>query len=191
MIGEEITDEELALLRHFALKVETHMSNDTFAALAATFPNDPPASWKVTKKRAEWLARLRPVIYECCINSCVCYMGPHADKKQCPHCKEFRYRPDGKTPRKWFTYVPIIPRLTAYYRSLSMIEKLRYRTTFQPTNGEVHDVFDCRHYQQLKCRNVKVKGQEIPYQYFADSHDIALGLSSDGFAPWRRRTKTC
>ncbi|KAF8828176.1 hypothetical protein HHX47_DHR4000610 [Lentinula edodes] len=189
--GEEITDEELALLRHFALKVETHMSNDTFAALAATFPNDPPASWKVTKKRAEWLARLRPVIYECCINSCVCYMGPHADKKQCPHCKEFRYRPDGKTPRKRFTYVPIIPRLTAYYRSLSMIEKLRYHTTFQPTNGEVHDVFDCRHYQQLKCRNVKVKGQEIPYQYFADSHDIALGLSSDGFAPWRRRTKTC
>ncbi|KAJ3871598.1 hypothetical protein F5051DRAFT_307884, partial [Lentinula edodes] len=187
----EITDEELALPHHLALKVGTHMSNDTFAALAATFPNDPPASWKVTKKHAEWLARLRSVIYECCINSCVCYVGPHADRKQCPHCKEFCYQPDGKTPCKRFTYVPIIPRLTAYYRSLSMMEKLRYRTICQPTNGEVHNVFDCRHYQQLKCRNIKVKGQEIPYQYCTDSHDIVLGLSSDEFAPWQCRTKTC
>ncbi|KAE9392019.1 hypothetical protein BT96DRAFT_831184 [Gymnopus androsaceus JB14] len=184
MSGEEITDDEISLLRHFALKVETHMSDDTFASLAFAFPSDPPASWKVTKKRAEWLARFRPVVYDCCINSCLCYVGPHAEKQVCSYFKEPRYRPDSSTPRKRFTYVPIIPRLQGYYRSLSMIDKLRYRASFkEKTNGDIHDVFDCRHYKRLKKTKVYVQGKEMPYNHFADPHDIAMGLSTDGFAP--------
>ena len=31
----------------------------------------------------------------------------------------------------------------------------------------------------------------IPFFYFSDERDIALGLSTDGFAPFKRRDKTC
>lgn len=41
---EELTHEELAYLRHYALKVETQMTNDTFSKLAFAFPKSTVAS---------------------------------------------------------------------------------------------------------------------------------------------------
>src|SRR5882762_595617 len=70
---EELTDDELAYLRHYALKVETHMTNDTFSKLAFAFPESTVATWKITKARAEFLATFRPVVYDCCISSCCCW----------------------------------------------------------------------------------------------------------------------
>ena len=58
---EELTDEELAYLRHYALKVETQMTDDTFSKLAFTFPESTVTSWKITKARAELLATFVPV----------------------------------------------------------------------------------------------------------------------------------
>ena len=37
---------------------------------------------------------------------------------------------------------------------------------------------------------VVADGKQLPHKYFGDIRDIALGLSADGFAPFRRRTKT-
>jgi hypothetical protein len=64
---EELTDEELAYLRHYALKVETQMTNDTFSKLAFAFPESTVTSWKITKAWVEFLATFRPVAYNCCI----------------------------------------------------------------------------------------------------------------------------
>ena len=93
---EELTDEELAYLRHYALKVETHMTNDTFSKLAFAFPESIVESWKITKARAEFLAAFRPVAYDCCILSCCCFVGPNADLTRCPHCDEPRFNSKGQ-----------------------------------------------------------------------------------------------
>ena len=58
------------------------------------------------------LCNNRPVRYSCCINSCVCFVGLHEDLTECPNCKESRFKANGK-PRKYFDYIPVIPRLQA------------------------------------------------------------------------------
>ncbi|KAJ3818601.1 hypothetical protein EV361DRAFT_780461, partial [Lentinula raphanica] len=189
--GRFLTDDELAAMRHFALKVETHMTDDTFAKLPFACPNEDFSSWKSTKSQAHALAGFTPKVYHCCMNSCICYVGPHAEKTQCPYCQESRYRADGKTPRKRFTYLPITPRLRAYYRSLAMIDKLKYRGSYEHfPEGPIRDIMDGSHYQRLCQQHVNINGEQYPHTFFSDSRDVMFGLSTDGFAPWKRRKKT-
>ncbi len=42
----------------------------------------------------------------------------------------------------------------------------------------------------LKEQHVVVEGKQLPHKYFDDCRDIAMGLSTDGFAPHRQRKKT-
>ena len=93
---KELTDEELAYLRHYALKVETQMNNDTFSKLAFTFSESTVTSWKITKAWAEFLATFRPVAYDCCITSCFCFVGPNSDLTHCPYCHEPRFNPKSR-----------------------------------------------------------------------------------------------
>ena len=93
---EELRDEELAYLRHYALKVKTHMTNDTFSKLAFTFPESTIGSWKFTKARAEFLATFRPVAYDCCISSCCCFVGPNSDLMSCPYFHEPHFNSKGR-----------------------------------------------------------------------------------------------
>jgi Transposase family tnp2. len=180
----------MAFLRHFALKVESHMTDDTFAKLPFAFPEAQISSFKLTKARAEFLAAFRPVPYDCCINSCCCYAGPHAAVTTCPHCQEPRFNAKGG-PRKRFNYVPLIPRLTAYYRNKSFVELLSYRAKFSHEPSKIKDVMDSKNYARLREEYVTVDQKRQPYKFFDDPRDIALGMSTDGFAPFRRRKKTC
>jgi len=58
-------------------------------------------------------------------------------------------------------------------------------------SGKISDVFDSTHYINLRRKKVVIDGKELPHQYFQDPHDVALGLSTDGFAPFRNRKSTC
>lgn len=49
---------------------------------------------------------------------------------------------------------------------------------------------DSQHYRSLLEKKVKVGDKELPHRYFQDPRDVALGLSTDGFAPFKRRSKT-
>ena len=187
---EELTDEELAYLRHYALKVETHMTNDTFSKLAFAFPESIVESWKITKARAEFLATFRPVAYDCCISSCCCFVGPNADLTRCPHCDEPRFNSKGRARRR-FTYVPLIPRLKAFYQNKEFGRSMLYRSKYQRNGDKFQDVMDGANYQRLRGTHLTVNGQPRPYKYFEDHRDIALGLSTDGFCLFRRRKKTC
>ncbi|KAF9070518.1 hypothetical protein BDP27DRAFT_1220615, partial [Rhodocollybia butyracea] len=190
--GQSLTEEELATMHHFALKVESHMTDNTFAKLKFAFPNEDIASWKSTKAQAQNLSQFTPEAYDCCVNSCVCYVGSHTSNTHCPYCKEPCFRADGKTACKRFTYLPIIPCLRAYYCSLSMIDKLKYRGAYKPSeDGTVKDVMDGDHYRCLCRKKVVINGEEHSHTFFSDSRDIMFGLSTDGFAPWKRRKKMC
>ncbi|KAJ2921605.1 hypothetical protein H1R20_g15489, partial [Candolleomyces eurysporus] len=191
-IAEELTDEEISYLRHFALKIETHMSDETYAKLEFAFPESPFQSYKLTKARAEFLAQFRPVAYDCCIASCCCFIGPHAELDACPYCKEPRLDRKGR-PRKRFTYVPLIPRLKAFYESPSadVAKNMHYRAEFKSEDGVIQDYLDGSNYQQLRQQHVTINDHRFPHKFFDDPRDIALGFSTDGFCPFKRRKKTC
>ncbi|KAJ8091124.1 hypothetical protein PM082_024605 [Marasmius tenuissimus] len=93
--GLELTDDEIALLRHFALKIKNHMTVDAFESLSCAFPESNVQSWKVTAARAKWLSQFMPTYYDCCINSCCLFVGARDKDKQCFDCKEPQYRAEG------------------------------------------------------------------------------------------------
>lgn len=189
--AEELSEEDLAILRAFALKTEDNLTNATFAKLPYTFPDSYIPTLKVTKARVEFLAAFKPVPYDCCPNSCCCYVGPHAEEDKCPYCSEPRFKSNGK-PRKTFTYVPLIPRLVSYFQNPQVVEQMGYRGDYKRNrDGTMKDVFDSTNYSILQERYVTVNGAKMPYKFFCDLRDIALGLSTDGFSPFKRRKKTC
>jgi len=70
-----------------------------------------------------------------------------------------------------------------------IIKLLDYRTTRTPIehSNTISDVFDGKLYRELCERYVRVDGQTFDHKYFQDEHDIALGLSLDGFPIFNKR----
>jgi hypothetical protein len=58
------------------------------------------------------------------------------------------------------------------------------------TPGTSKDVFDSEHYRKLRNKHVELNGKTYPHRYFEDPRDLALGLSTDGFAPFKKRKST-
>jgi hypothetical protein len=69
-------------------------------------------------------------------------------------------------------------------------KKMRYRAEYVHEPGVIKDVFDGSHYQTL-LKTVVPAGESNPFFYFSDERDIALGLSTDGFGPFKKRKQTC
>jgi len=59
------------------------------------------------------------------------------------------------------------------------------------TPGQISDVFDSCVYRRLLGKRVVISETTTArHEYFSDPRDIALGLSTDGFCPFRRRKAT-
>jgi len=68
---------------------------------------------------------------------------------------------------------------------------MKYRAhEHKHTPGKTRDVFDGKKYCKLRSKPVKLNGKTYPHKYFEDACDIALGLSTDGFAPFKKRKNT-
>ncbi|KAI1784307.1 hypothetical protein LXA43DRAFT_858654, partial [Ganoderma leucocontextum] len=91
-----LSEEDLEFLRPFALKVDTHMSGETFKKLGPTFPQAHLSSWKRIQARVTQLSGFQPEQYDCCVNSCCCFVGPHAERDTCPYCAETRRDAKGR-----------------------------------------------------------------------------------------------
>src|SRR5277367_2763684 len=90
--GKILDENDLTLLRAYALKVEDGVTNATFNKFRFAFPQAPLNSIKSTEKRVQFLSGFRPVRYSCCPSSCVCFTGPYETLQQCPKCKADRYK---------------------------------------------------------------------------------------------------
>ncbi|KAI0371590.1 hypothetical protein BV20DRAFT_942100, partial [Pilatotrama ljubarskyi] len=188
--GKDLTEEDLQCLRPFALKVETHMPGRTFAKLQYAFPSANLESWKAVQARAAQLSGFEPECYDCCVNSCIAFTGVYAKDNSCPFCAEPRHNSKGQ-PRQQFVYLPVIPRLQAQMANWEMAQHLLYRGTEHAHDpGVIRDVMDGELYRTLLEKKVVVNDHELGHRYFEDPRDRALGLSTDGFAPFKRRTKT-
>lgn len=142
-------------------------------------------SLKITKAWVEFLAAYHPVAYDCCINSCICYVGPHEAKTHCLYCKEACKNSHGH-PWKKFTYSLLIPCLAAFFKNLDMIKRMQYRGEFISDPDIIKDLFDSENYQCLKEEYVTIGGVPQAHKFFSDGWDIVLGLSLDGFCPFKQ-----
>src|ERR1700733_14027341 len=74
--------------------------------------------------------------------------------------------------------------------SSSYATKMQYWSKHKADPTKITDIFDGTYYHSLWKMFITISDEELPTWFFSDPHDIALGLSTDGFGPFKRRTKT-
>ncbi|KAI0039305.1 hypothetical protein FA95DRAFT_1465069, partial [Auriscalpium vulgare] len=188
-----LSESDLDMLRAFALKVEDNLSAATFGKMRYAFPRTGLDTLDNTKARMSFLSGFKAAVrYDCCINSCICYTGPYADLTECPHCHEARRKSNGE-PRKYFSYMPLIPRLSSLFSNRDHATRMRYRAHEHMQarqDGKTTDIFDGIHYRTLLGQRVTIDETKYAHTYFSDGRDVALGFAIDGFAPFRKRKLT-
>jgi hypothetical protein len=131
---------------------------------------------------------LKPILVDCCINSCVAFTGDFTSENFCPECKEPRYKLINETlqvPRKQAAYWSLINSFQVQYKNKNRSETLRYRHNYTSTheyslNKQIGDVFDGSRYKALTASG-----------FFPDYRDIALIASTDGYQIFRQSRDDC
>ncbi|KAF6753848.1 hypothetical protein DFP72DRAFT_779410, partial [Ephemerocybe angulata] len=190
----ELELDDISLLRVWSWKTKHNITDSAFDDLDFVFP-DSVSSGKLPKakaarRRIEFLAKFKATYEECCINSCLNYVGANEGLDKCPYCKELRWT-GNKKPRKVWKPISIIPQLRALYLNPDMTEKMKYRHDFVPKEGVIQDVYDGLVYAALREKDVVVGEVPQDYKFFCQETDVALGFSTDGFGPFKTRLQTC
>jgi hypothetical protein len=192
------------ILQFLATRLRTHFSRQTYNDLrhGVCEPLDIPSKF-IAWRRLRILSGLETRAYDCCFNSCCCFLGKYKDLDTCPFCKQNRFTAAGK-PRRRFHYTPLIPQLQALFQNAETTEKLRHRARAEakareeqaeravraqagePVEPEtVQDVFDGDAYRTLRGTHLGPGD----YCFFDNPDDVALGLSTDGFTLFKRRRR--
>ena len=150
-------------------------------------------SENVADKILEGASELAFEIYDCCIQSCVCFAGEFENATTCPICEEPRYD-QHKKARNRFHYIPIIPRLQAMFRDPMIIELLLHRVRRKPDLNTIEDVLDGGVIGRLLNSHVEIDGERQEYKYGEFETNIFLVLTCDGVSVHKglgaRRSKT-
>ena len=118
------------------------------------------------------LTEIEPVLYDCCLNSCLCYTGKYKHDPSCCFCGE--PCTCGRKAQRQFSYIPLIPRLQGYFQNPAKIKLLLYRDQYEHVPGCIGDVFDCQHYCDLLGKKVVIDRHEQDYHYFNSLDDITF-----------------
>ena len=202
ILDSRITSEDIQILRAFQFKHNHFLSLNAFKSLPSVFPAIRIPSFDRIRTRIHFLSGLEAAVYDCCINSCCCFVGGYKNDNSCRFCGEARYVENTQRARKRYTYSPLIPRLLGLYENRTMCQEMLYRHEYKipldsnnrvsgPDNSiRITDIWDGSVYRELKSRVIHINGKRSKATYFSDPHDLALGLTTDGFAPWKRRKYT-
>jgi hypothetical protein len=185
-----LTNRDQATLKFLAARLRTHFSRAAYEDLRLNACEELGLSSDfVAWRRLKVLSDLNSRRYDCCVDSCCCFVGKYENLDACPFCRSPRYNAAGK-PRRRFHYTPLIPQLHGLFQNPDSIKNLRHRVRHEEYRarhpGKITDVFDGDIYRTL--RNTKVH-EEHEYRYFDNPDDIALGLGTDGFSMYKRRHK--
>ena len=181
--------DSICAFNHHILKSTTR---DAFDGLRHTFPTRVlnVKSLYETQWRIAGLSSLKPEFSDCCVKICCCFTGSYENLDRCPFpdCREPQYDASSKL-RMQFQHLPITPWLQAMFLNNDLIDLLDYRTTRTPGEllDSVSDVFNGKLYRKLCNKFICTDGQTLNRKYFQDKHDIALGLSLDGFPLFNKR----
>lgn len=163
-------------------------------AIRRRFPEEELLSFYRVKRKVEELTGITFILEDMCINACVGFTGPYADKTHCPTCGESRYEMSSRGkqgPRKQFQTIPIAPQLQALGRSVESALRMKYREEYTMNiiaeltqnqgnrKSPYRDFFDGSDYLQA------YKDKKI------QSGDIVLLLSMDGAQLYRNKTSEC
>ncbi|OBZ65551.1 hypothetical protein A0H81_14386 [Grifola frondosa] len=79
----------------------------------------------------------------------------------------------------------------SYYTQHSMAAKMRYRAKEHVHDlNTMTDIFDSNIYHSKLGKHVVIHGKKLGHTFLGDPRDVALGLSTDGFAPFKHRKST-
>lgn len=135
-------------------------------------------------KKLEKFSGLIEEKYDCCVNSCMAFTGSYSKLDTCKICAEPRFD-NRKVPRSVFRYLPLAPRLQAFFKSDRILDMLTYRTSLTPFDGTLRDVFDSEHFRTLLETTVVVDGVEYDHKFGDSEWDIFVGFTFDGVSLWR------
>src|SRR6266581_6374216 len=107
-----ISDHDLHILHPFAMKIRNNLTASTFYQMSYIFSETGMVNLTKMQSHVRALSHFKPVVFACCINSCICYTGQYADLDECPKCKMSHLNGSGQA-RQTFSYMPLIPRLRA------------------------------------------------------------------------------
>ncbi|KAH9846252.1 hypothetical protein C2E23DRAFT_702751, partial [Lenzites betulinus] len=117
-----ITDLERAALRMFLARGDASEENytDHRAAMSELHPEDTALpTYEQLKILVAELTGIHALREDMCINSCIAYTGPFAERNTCPYCSEPRYdevqttRARTNIPRRTFHTFPLGPQIQA------------------------------------------------------------------------------
>ncbi|QRV80568.1 Transposase family tnp2 [Ceratobasidium sp. AG-Ba] len=189
----DVSETDRKTLKCLAARLRGHFSREIYDELRLNVCKELglPSDF-VAWRRLKVLARgLESRAYDCCINSCCCFLGKFANDVECYFCNEPRHKADGQ-PRRVFHYTPLIPQLIGLFQNADSIKSMRYRAKHEAHRAQhpdlIEDVFDGEIYRTLRRTRLKV---DNPYRYFDSLDDIALGLGTDGFTLFKQRHKGC
>ncbi|KAF5347459.1 hypothetical protein D9757_013823 [Collybiopsis confluens] len=175
-------------IKAFRFKISNNITRQAFEQMRYLFRDDVniESEWKIIQ-RMHNLSQIEPVWIDMCISSCIAYTKDFESLTSCPICGHTRLD-NHNIPYRRFCYIPLIPRLKAFFQNKSMIKLLLYRFNYKYDPLALSDVFDGDGYRWLLNRQVKVDGQTLPYKYFEGKYDIALAFWQDSHQIFRRKS---
>ncbi|EJU03176.1 hypothetical protein DACRYDRAFT_26272, partial [Dacryopinax primogenitus] len=111
-----LSAEDEKIFTTFYMKMNGQFTNVQYNTLNFTYP-DVFYDLPYIERCIQHVSGMKPITYDCCINSCVAYIGALAKLKCCPHCSEPRFKMNGK-PAQPYHYLLIIPQLQAQYANV-------------------------------------------------------------------------
>jgi hypothetical protein len=186
-----LSDRAMNTIQAHNFKVNVDLGSRAYAKMRRAFPklyNLPSLSH--LQSEINFISGLKPERYDCCKDSCCCFIGVYADLDKCPYCEQPRYDSRGR-PRATYLYLPLIPGLQVLFADKQMCEELLYCARFTSKSGKISDIFNSPHYRQLRGRHVHVEEEILSHLFFDQDTDIAMGLSTDGVCPFKNRKLTC
>ncbi|RIB29743.1 hypothetical protein C2G38_1899036, partial [Gigaspora rosea] len=126
------------------------------------------------EKYLKSLVPLKPLLIDCCINSCVAFTDNLINENICPRCQEPRYK-FNKVTRKSVAYWSLIDSFKIQYKDKTCAETLHYRYNYTSTQNyalgnQIGDVFDGFQYKSL-----------VSSGFFSNCRDVALMISTNGY----------
>ena len=107
------------------------------------------------------LSGVKPMIFNCCPNSCITYTTKYLHHQSWPFCNEPHFK-NGKAHHS-FIYFPLIPQLEGYFQSVEMIKKMSYQSYYQQQPDKILDTFGGAHYKWLLRHQVIVDGIKLSH----------------------------
>lgn len=183
------------MVRLFHLKVENQWTHKSFdQALALQKMVNPTANLPKDYVEAKKFIADMGFSYEkihACPNECMLYMGDDKDLETCKTCHTGRYiekrtaqsseasnsrKKHKQVPRKVLRFFPIAKRLQRLFTSSKTAENMTWHADGRSGDGQIRHPADGEEWKRLDA--------EYP-EFAAEARNVRLGLSSDGFEPFK------